>query len=35
MAVAIADDTPYADDAGGERHWFCCAGCRDSYAEAV
>jgi xanthine dehydrogenase accessory factor len=31
MAVAVLSDTPHVD-AGGERRWFCCTGCRDGYA---
>lgn len=30
MTVAAAPDTPYSD-AGGERRWFCCAGCRTAF----
>ena len=31
MAVAVLPDTPHVD-AGNERRWFCCTGCRDTYA---
>ncbi len=30
MTVAPVADTPYSD-VSGERRWFCCAGCRDTY----
>jgi xanthine dehydrogenase accessory factor len=31
MEVLVTDSTPYAD-AGGERAYFCCDGCRTAYA---
>lgn len=31
MSVAVLADTPHVD-AAGERRWFCCTGCRDTYA---
>ncbi|WP_443068075.1 XdhC family protein [Streptomyces sp. NBC_01356] len=30
MTVAVADNTPYSE-AGGDRRWFCCTGCRTAY----
>ncbi|MDX2706978.1 XdhC family protein [Streptomyces sp. PA03-6a] len=30
MTVAAVPDTPHSD-AGGERRWFCCAGCRTAF----
>lgn len=33
MTVAVADNTPYSEAGGGDRRWFCCAGCRASYEE--
>jgi xanthine dehydrogenase accessory factor len=32
MEVAVSDATPYLDNAGGERVYFCCEGCRTTYA---
>ena len=34
MTVVVGPDTPHWRDADGEDHWFCCTGCRDSYAAA-
>jgi xanthine dehydrogenase accessory factor len=34
MTVVVGPDTPHWRDADGEEHWFCCTGCRDSYAAA-
>ncbi|MEV4611506.1 XdhC family protein [Kitasatospora sp. NPDC049258] len=34
MTVAVVADTPYSD-AGGHRHWFCSAGCRDRFESAA
>ena len=31
MTVSVADGTPYSDEGGDERRWFCCAGCRAAY----
>ncbi|MEU4245682.1 XdhC family protein [Actinoplanes sp. NPDC026619] len=33
MSVVVGDDTPHAEVDGVE-HWFCCAGCRDSFVAA-
>ncbi|MCX4911419.1 XdhC family protein [Streptomyces sp. NBC_00878] len=33
MTVAVADGTPYSDAGGGDRRWFCCAGCRTAYEQ--
>jgi xanthine dehydrogenase accessory factor len=32
MSVVVGPDTPHWVDAAGQDHWFCCKGCRDSYA---
>jgi hypothetical protein len=33
MTVVVGPDTPHYRDADGD-HWFCAAGCRDTYAAA-
>jgi xanthine dehydrogenase accessory factor len=33
MTVVVGPDTPHHRDADGD-HWFCAAGCRDTYAAA-
>ena len=32
MTVTVTDDAPHLT-VDGQEHWFCCTGCRDTYAE--